>query len=133
MATLRGPRGTRYSLGLTETSSVRWSFLVTRLGWRRGNALTLERDERVVELVCLTRFEIESVEPILDRFRALDHDRAILGDQELTKNRLFTAEALALREASGHKLGAHRVLLEHQSEHIGGEAESGLGLWDLEV
>lgn len=66
-----------------------------------------------------TGIEIESVEAIVERFRDLAPDRAALAGLAKQKNRLFTAEALALRAASGHKLGKFRLLQEHELEAHG--------------
>lgn len=117
-----------------------------KAAYREGNRLPVKMMDRILDLASVpgdlvldpfagsgttlvtaqlkgrrwTGIEIESVEPILERFRTLGPDRAILADLERSKNRLFTEEALALRNASGHKLGAYRLMLEHELDAHGG-------------
>jgi site-specific DNA-methyltransferase (adenine-specific) len=64
-----------------------------------------------------TGIEIESLTPIVDRFRGLDVEADHLDELQSKKNRLFTDEALALREASGHALDGYRILVEHEASH----------------
>lgn len=59
--------------------------------------------------------EIEDVGPIIERFRTIDEDRKVLADLERSKNRLFTDDALALRQRRGQPLGRYRILDSQRS------------------
>lgn len=61
-----------------------------------------------------TGIEIETIAPIVERFRGITVERTLLHDIEQKKNRLFLDEVLALREAKGHTLGAYRSLIDHR-------------------
>jgi len=61
-----------------------------------------------------TGIEIEDIQPIVERFSSIDQDRAVVEALDAAKNRLFTDEALQLRQRKGVKLGKYRILSTQQ-------------------
>lgn len=149
------PAGFNLSDVWSDLSPVRHKRFKSR--YREGNQLPLKMMDRILDIASRpgdlvldpfagsgttlvaaelkgrrwTGIEVESVEPIVERFRSLDNDRHLLAQAERSKNRLFTTEALALREASGHDLGAYRLLAEHELEaHRKNGSNSAPTLWD---